>query len=312
MSHPCRFISATICSLIVSLLAVSQTTHPLFAAVQNNDVNKVKLILQEGKVDVNMIDDDSDNVLMYAALYASPELMELLLKKSAKVNNRNKTGQTALMWCTNEKDKIDLLLRYDADINAAANSGNTPLLISCVGANKYDIVKFLLEKGADALVKNRDKETALMRAALFGDTATISLLLNKGVDINAKDRGGATALVQAIRNSNRPVALYLLDAGANPDFSVEVFPSALCVAAIFDEAEIVKAILKKTKNPIGVRASLLFAAYNEHDNVELIQALIDAGADVNFQGPGGTTALKEAMKKGNTATVALLQKAGAK
>jgi ankyrin repeat protein len=259
-----------------------------------------------------MVDDDSDNVLMYAALYASTNIMELLLKKGAGINSRNKAGQTALMWCANDKDKMELLLRYGADINAVANSGNTPLLISCVGADRYEIVKFLLDNGADASVKNKNKETVLIRAAPFGDTATISLLLKKGVDINLRDQGGATALIQAVANANREVALYLLESGANPDFQMDVFPSALCAAVIFDDVEIVKAILKKTKNQIGVRASLLFAVYNEHDNVEIIQALIDAGADVNFPGPGGATALGEAMKKGNTSTVALLRKAGAK
>src|SRR4030095_753141 len=307
-----RFISTAICSLLFSILATSQSTHPLFIAVKNNDIKKVKALLDDPKLDINMVDDDSDNVLMSAALYAQPEIMELLLKKGAKVDSRNRAGQTALMWSTNEKDKLQLLLKYGADINATSNAGNTPLLIACVGANKFETVKLLLNNGANALAKNNNKETALMRAATFGDAGTISLLLNKGVEINAKNEGGATALYWAIENSNREAALQLLELGADPDIPWEFLPSALCEAVIFNDVEVVKAILKKTKNTMAVRASLFFAVYNEHDNIEIIQTLIDNGADVNFQGPGGVTVLAMAMQKGNTATVGLLKKAGAK
>jgi ankyrin repeat protein len=307
-----RFISTAICSLLFPILATSQSTHPLFIAVKNNDIKKVKSLLDDPKVDVNIVDDDSDNILMSAALYAQPEIMELLLKKGAKVNSRNKAGQTALMWCANEKDKLELLLKYGANIKDTSKSGNTALLIGCVGSNKYEIVKFLLDNGADPLAKNRSKETALMRAAQFGDTATISLLLRKGININTKDQGGSTALMQAIANSNREVVLQLLESGADPDIPSDILPSALCEAVIYNDIEVVKAILKKTKNVMAVRSSLLFAVYNEHDNTEIIQTLIDNGADVNFKSPEGITVLAMAMQKGNTATVALLKKAGAK
>jgi ankyrin repeat protein len=298
--------------LFFSILAISQPAQPLFNAVKNNDVKKVKSLLDGGTADINLVDDDSDNVLMYAAFYAQPEIMELLLKKGVKADSRNKAGQTALMWCTNEKDKMALLLKYGADVNAKSNNGNTVLHIGCVGTDKYETVKYLLDNGADALAINHRKETALMRAALFGDTATVALLLRKGIDINARDQGGATALINAIENSNRAVVLQLLESGANPDLPVNISPSALCDAVIFNDTEVVKAILKKTKSKIGIQASLLFAVYNEHDNTEIIQMLIDNGADVNFKGPNGMTVLSMAMQKGNTKTVDLLKKAGAK
>src|SRR5678816_2726118 len=187
MLQPLRSISTIICSLLLTLLATSQSTHPLFIAVKANDIKQIKALFHDGKADISIVDDDSDNVLMHAALYASANVMELLLKKGAKVNSRNKAGETALMWCMHDKTKVALLLKFGADVNAAARSGNTPLLIGCVGNNQYEIVKMLLNKGANISARNKEKETALMRAAGFGDTATISLLINKGFDINAKD-----------------------------------------------------------------------------------------------------------------------------
>jgi ankyrin repeat protein len=312
MSQSLRSILVFICSSLLTLLATSQSAHPLFTAVRTNDINQIKALFDDEKADATLVDNDSDNVLMHAALYASADVMELLLKKGAKIDGRNKAGETALMWSMHDKNKVAILLKYGADINAAARSGNTPLLIGCVGNNQYEIVKMLLDNGANISAKNNEKETALMRAALFGDTATISLLINKGIDINARTGDGHTALVHAIENSNRQVALQLLELGADPDLGFAIFPSALCVAVVFGDIEIVNAILKKTKNVIGIKASLLFAAYNEHDNIKIVQALLDKGADVNMKGPDGSTVLSQALKKGNTATVALLRQAGAK
>ena len=56
---------------------------------------------------------------------------------------------------------------------------------------------------------------------------------------------------------------------------------------------------------------LMWAVYNEHDNPQIIQAFLDKGALLNIKDKNGETALSWAMKKGNTATVALLKKAGA-
>ena len=315
MLQSLRLISITICSLFVTVLASSQSSHPLLIAVKNNNVKQVESLLEDG-ANASNIDDDSDNVLMCATMYATPEVMELLLKKGAKINSRNKSGETALMWCMHDNNKINLLLKYGADINVAAYSGNTPLFIACVGADQYEIVKLLLDKGADALARNNKKETALMRTAMFGDTATISLLLNKGIDINARDQDGMTALMHAILNSNRAVALQLLEHGADPDLAMSFGLTSLCCAVIYDDVETVNAVLKKTKNVNAVHADghtpLMWAAYNEYANTKIIQALLDKGEDINFKAADGSTALSWALKKGNTASVELLKKAGAK
>ena len=64
----------------------------------------------------------------------------------------------------------------------------------------------------------------------------------------------------------------------------------------------------------GVRGitPLMWAVYNEHDNVDIVKAMLDKGANVNLKADDGSTALSWALKKGNTGTVALLKKAGAK
>jgi uncharacterized protein len=313
MHRSLLIIFIPICFCILQLKA--QPSKSLFTAVKNNDIQELKSLLGQG-ADPNSYDDDSDHVLMQAALYASVNCMQLLLEKGSDPNAVNKVGETALMWCVDDPGKIKLLLRHGADINAKAKSGNTALLIACVGYGKYDIVKLLLDNGADPLVKNKKKETALMRTSLFGDTATISLLLSKGIDINAMDRDSSTALINSIFNVNRLVTIKLLESGADPDMVAFFGLTAVSASVTYNDVESINAILEKAKNinapDNGGYTSLMWAAYNEHDNTKIIQALLDKGADVNIKAEDGSTALSWALKKGNTATVALLKNAGAK
>lgn len=297
------------------VLNAQTASSKIFEAVKNNDIKEVRSLLEKG-ANPNSVDEDSDNLLMYAALYSTVDCMQLLIEKGSAVNAKNNLDETALMWSVHDIGKMKLLIRHGADVNAKAKSGNTPLLIASIGHGKYEAVKLLLDKGADPLAVNNRKENALTRAALFGDTATVSLLLNKEIDINVLTMDSTTALMNAVLNANKPVIIQLLEKKADPDKLCFFGLTPLSAAVIFTDAESVKAILKKTKKvnaaDYGGNTVLMYAGYNEHDDVEMIQALLDKGADVNMKSKSGETALSWASKKGNTATVALLRKAAAK
>jgi ankyrin repeat protein len=288
---------------------------PLSAAIKNNDLAEVKKKLDTG-ADPNEADADGDNLLMYAALYASADVMERLLEKGADPIAKNKDGETPLMWSIPHPEKIKRLLQHGAIIDAKAETGNTAFLVACVGSKQHDLIKLFVEQGADPFIKNHKGETALMRAALFGDTATLSYLLGKGIDINARANDSTTALINAIFNVNREATIFLLNRGADADLIGAFGLTAVSAAVTYNDTESIKAILQKAKNIDAVDrdgySSLMWAAYNEHDNTEIIQSLLDRGANVNLKAKNGTTALSWALQKGNTKTVALLKKAGAK
>ena len=297
------------------LLSAQPPSSKIFEAVKNNSIKEVRSLLDQ-KADPNSVDEDGDHLLMYAALYSSVDCMALLIEKGSNVNAKNKLDETTLMWAVHDLAKMKLLIQHGADVNAKAKTGNTPLLIAAVGHGKYETVKLLIDKGANALAVNERKENALIRAALFGDTATISLLLNKGIAIDALTADSLTALLNATFNVNTPVVIQLLERGADPDLVGAFGLTALSSAVTYNDLVSVKAILKKAKkiDLKGIRGitPLMWAAYNEHDNVDIIKAMLDKGADVNIKADDGSTALTWALKKGNTETVALLKKAGAK
>jgi len=309
-----RLISLIALASVLSVHLVKAQPSSLPVAVKSNDLKEVKFLLDHG-ADPNAFDDDSDNLLINAALYASADCMELLLQKKANPNLKNNLGQTPLMFCTHEADKMKLLVNYGADINARSNSNNTPLLIACIGSGQYENIKWLIDNGADPLTKNYAKEKTLMRAVQLGDTMTIHLLINKGVPIN-ENPWGFTALMYATRYANWPCVFSLLDNGADANIADNMNMLSVLWAAELNNVEAVKVLLNKTNNinvvdSFGHMTPLMWATYNEHDNPQIIQAFLDKGALVNMKDIHGETALSWAMKKGNTETVALLKKAGA-
>ncbi len=93
-----------------------------------------------------------------------------------------------------------LLDGKSVDINARFNEGSTALMIAAFNHN-IDVVRVLLEAGADVNLQNDFGSTALMEAVLFdfeGDTQVLlEVLLEAGANIYVKDEKGLTAMDHA-------------------------------------------------------------------------------------------------------------------
>ena len=93
------------------------------------------------------------------------------------------------------------------------DSGGSSLMYS---ANRgyLEVVKALLDKGADVNGKDMHGRTALMRASESGHLEVVKVLLGKGAYVNAKDKYGATALKIASKARYINVVNYLETQGA--------------------------------------------------------------------------------------------------
>lgn len=74
---------------------------------------------------------------------------------------------------------------------------------------EYDIIKALVDAGADVNAKNFKLVTPLMFAAGIGDIDTMKLLIENGADIEHKNKYGERALEFAIRKEQKEAADYL-------------------------------------------------------------------------------------------------------
>lgn len=87
----------------------------------------------------------------------------------------------------------------------------------CEHAKRGDAekVKALLKQGVDIeATTDSTGSTPLHLAAAGGHLDVVKLLLEHGADINAMDRGRSTPLIAALRNKHRELADFLMSKGA--------------------------------------------------------------------------------------------------
>lgn len=110
---------------------------------------------------------------------------------------------------------VKILLNRGASVTATNLDGVTPLMMGCAGGS-VEVVRALVEAGADPSVADDTKRTALHHAARLGSVAVIKYLLSLGVEIDPQDNDGNTPLHIASHFEAGPeVIMALLKGGAN-------------------------------------------------------------------------------------------------
>jgi uncharacterized protein len=208
----------------------------LLWAAHWNDVATADLLIRS-QADVNLANDFGMTPLSRACTNGNAALVELLLNAGANPNARIATGETPLMTCasTGSVDGARLLLARGADVNATEPSQHQDALMWAASERHPNVVRLLVEAGANTKAHTKKGFTALHFAAREGDIDSVRQLLASGVNINARSlpdekaptgRGpayqatlseGSTPLLVATVRGHVPLALFLLDQGADPN-----------------------------------------------------------------------------------------------
>jgi ankyrin repeat protein len=198
-------------------------------------------------------------------------------------------------------------------IGGVAASSRAPLADA---AQKLDRSKIreLLKQRADVNAPQVDGMTALHWAVYQDDLEIANLLVGAGANVKAASRYGVTPLSLACTNGNSAMVEMLLTAGADPNGALPGGESPLMTAARTGSLASVKALLARgaivdAKDDRRGQTALMWAAAEGHADV--VQALIDAGADFKTRLMSGFTPLLFAVRDGRLDVVRTLLKAGA-
>ena len=167
----------------------------IHAAAENGSIEIIQFLTKNG-ADFLAVDDDGNSILHYSCLYKGLDLVQYLIESGFDYNIQNKKHITPLMLSIkhNNQSVIDFLIQKKAGLDFLYREGNTPLHW-CATNGKYDLMKVLITDGANVNAKNNYEKTPLHVVAHDTNTNNIvRFLLDNGAEMNVLDRNGKSPL----------------------------------------------------------------------------------------------------------------------
>lgn len=216
---------------------IRQLKTVLLLSVKNKDLKTTKIMLANN-VDANIIDYDGLTPLITAIINHDTEMTRLLLEYHADTNVSDNDGWTPLMIAIANNENtvnnipqdnteiIKMLLERNADINKSNDDGYTPMII-CAMNGEMDIMKMLVDKGANVNEKDNENISVFAHAVMFagrdskneyGGTLKnemLDFLINKGVDVHVSNINNQSALFLAAHNGYLDMVKYCVEKGIN-------------------------------------------------------------------------------------------------
>ncbi len=273
--------------------ASHQRNKIFLLACAQKDLPRARELLAE-EADINARGVNGRTALMEAVFRHDVEWAKFLIDNDADVNLRDKHGATVLYSALRSglEAMVDLLLSAGADVNGAHK--NCPILCFERGDQYPMFIEKLIRHGADVNARIyglggfADGETPLMWYAYRPEI--LRILLENGANPNIASNRGATALMHAAVKGYEASIKLLEAAGAKHDYNKD---DALLMSAGYGTTQIVDALLEAGANPnvrdrYGETPLMLFCQTHSHEG---IYKLVEAGADLNLENHDGETAL---------------------
>ncbi|GFO16994.1 ankyrin-3 [Plakobranchus ocellatus] len=273
------------------------TQSLLSQAVQHGRVEPVQVLINRG-ADVNARHDGGKVALVLALEYLEGsqlfEMAKFLVERGAHVN-RNLPDKSPLVCALNEDPQIvRYLLEKGADVNEVGDEmGNTPLMVlvekgfSWNDSDIFDLVKLLLDIGADPNKLNSKGNNAFHLAVAAQKLDVISKLLDVGAELEVRNSDGCTPLLLAAASEKENIIVLLERYGANTAALDNDGNTALSLVLQKSRAPTEKTLrlLAQDKDVINKQGRdgltpLMLAARN--CNIFTIKILLELGANPNI------------------------------
>nr|XP_046916564.1 LOW QUALITY PROTEIN: poly [ADP-ribose] polymerase tankyrase-2-like [Dermatophagoides farinae] len=208
------------------------------------------------------------------------------------------------------KQIIDLLIRKSPGIvNEKNGKFLTPLHLAS-DRGYTDLMEVLLKHGAKINAVDSLGQTALHRASRNGQLCSVQTLLSYGADLMLVNIHGLTAeQMAATEQVQKLIASHRLTSRGNPEHQ-------LLEASRQGELDLVRTILSKYPHLVNCRdvdgrqsTPLHFAA--GYNRIDVVEYLLEHGADVRAKDKGGLVPLHNACSYGHFEVAELLLKKGA-
>ena len=218
---------------------------PFSYAVGSGQLELVVLLRRAG-ANVNDKDEDGFPVLAAAVFYGHQEIALDLVRHRADVNARNKVGASPLHLAAFRGDEklTRLLVSHQADLDAVNENQFNLIHFACAGQSTA-VVKYLIEKGAPVDLADKDGWKPLHVAAELPNLEIIQVLLDRGVNIDDTSQCYETPLMSALFKKQFESAKLLIQRGADTSMTGVTGDIALDIAFDTGDQHIIALLLQK-------------------------------------------------------------------
>ncbi|ORX44721.1 ankyrin [Piromyces finnis] len=185
---------------------------------------------------------------------------------------------------------IDSLIKRGTDINFEDNDGYTPL-ICAIQTGSLPIIELLIENGANVnhIIKNKNK-SVLTFAIELSELEIVKHLVNCGADVNFKNESGVSILGEAIDNLKWEIFKFLVNFNANNCMSGDIYEKDIVEKVIANnKLDILKFLVINNLN-INMKdkeGNTPLAYAIKAQNSDIVKYLIENGANINHKNNKG-------------------------
>ena len=239
---------------------------------------------------------------MIACQTQNKDAINVLLHSGANHHISGSKGDTLLHYAVNgdcNKEVLQTIIAHDVNVNAT-NMSNITALGRSFRKENIDAINLLLNAGADPNIDLFDGNTCLHYAVRrFWRKEVIQTIINHGANVNATNWNNITALSRACKKRNIEAINVLLNAGADPN--IDDIDGNTCLQDAVSggcSKEVLQTIINhgadiNAKNMENGTAFMI-ACWRGH--TDAINVLLNAGADPNIADADGNTCLHYAVK----------------
>lgn len=150
--------------------------------------------------------------LILAAIHGHTHVIQYLIKQGVDLNIMDAEGKTALLHAIihNHFDIANILIHNRANLDLPYMPEESNLDVIDFGINDLN---------EEHMIEPLTMETPLIYAAVNGYVDIVKALIDHGANLEAANEHGETALYQAAVNGHQEIVSLLLDKGADPQFS---------------------------------------------------------------------------------------------
>lgn len=182
----------------------------LLEAARAGDVGAMEALLAAHPETLDHRNHMGQSAVLLAQYHRKPEAVGFLLSKSP-----NLTLHEACATGVQARAE-ELLLEVPRMIDAHSPDGFTPLALASFFGH-VELAEWLINRGAnlDLAAKNQMQVAPIHAAAGGKNLEIVRALVEAGADVNARQHGGFTALHAAAQDGNEAMTAYLLEKGAD-------------------------------------------------------------------------------------------------